>query len=730
MLLTAEGQVRRRLNRNNGFPPGKAGLEADSKRQMEEMLQCLAEDENLVGLLGMVPGLPEAVYPDEQWQVLEALVELLELAVAELWVVFREEGQVDFAEVALKALHSMRENGAPSELLLRLDARISHILVDEFQDTSHLQFALLEQLTEGWQPGDGRTLFLVGDPMQSIYRFREAEVGLFLKARKSGVGNVPLEPLLLTSNFRSQAGVVEWVNQAFRRAIPAREEIERGAVTYSEARPVREELAGPAVTVHPRNGRDDAAEAEEVVALVRQALAASEEGTVAVLVRSRSHLGDILPALRRAGLRYQSQDIDPLGERPVARDLAALTRALLHPGDRLAWLTVLRAPWCGLYLTDLHALCDGRPGAAIPELLGDSARMAHFSEDGRERALRVLEIMTRGRQQRGRLSLRRLVEGCWLALGGPACIDAPAAEDAERVFDLLETLGRGGDLPALERLEEGLARLFAAPDAGADGRLQVMTIHKAKGLEFDTVILPGLGRKPVSPEAPLLRWLEHPEAGLLLAPIAPRDGRSEDPIYDTLGRLEREREELEATRLLYVAVTRARSRLHLLGHAETGRDGRPRPPSGSLLNKFWDSVAWAFEEAQVSEEGEAPLEKPSPSPLLLRRLRSGWTPPPLPAVKIAPGTLSAAPSRLSDEEEPETGVHDWKSMLARHAGTVIHKLLEEIARKGPESWQEQQKGDLKVRIERSLGRLGTPAAEIARGAEKVLRALETCLLGE
>jgi ATP-dependent helicase/nuclease subunit A len=69
-------------------------------------------------------------------------------------------------------------------------------------------------------------------------------------------------------------------------------------------------------------------------------------------------------------------------------------------------------------------------------------------------------------------------------------------------------------------------------------------------------------------------------------------------------------------------------------------------------------------------------------------------------------------------------------MLARHAGTVIHKLLEEIARKGPESWQEQQKGDLKVRIERSLGRLGTPAAEIARGAEKVLRALETCLLGE
>ncbi len=97
-------------------------------------------------------------------------------------------------------------------------------------------------------------------------------MGLFLRARRKGVGNVPLEPLLLTSNFRSQAGVVAWVNKAFRRAFPAREEIERGAVAYSEARPVREELAGPAVTVHSRNGRDDAAEAEEVVALVRQVI--------------------------------------------------------------------------------------------------------------------------------------------------------------------------------------------------------------------------------------------------------------------------------------------------------------------------------------------------------------------------------------------------------------------------------------------------------------------------
>src|ERR1035438_729797 len=86
---------------------------------------------------------------------------------------------------------------------LRLDYQIRHLLVDEFQDTSVSQYALLERLTAGWERGDGRTLFAVGDPMQSIYRFREAMVGLFLKACEEGIGDVTLEPLRLSANFRS-----------------------------------------------------------------------------------------------------------------------------------------------------------------------------------------------------------------------------------------------------------------------------------------------------------------------------------------------------------------------------------------------------------------------------------------------------------------------------------------------------------------------------------------------
>ena len=94
---------------------------------------------------------------------------------------FAARGQVDFTEVAQARAARAGEDDAPTDLALALDYRIRHLLVDEFQDTSISQYELLARLTAGWQPGDGRTLFAVGDPMQSIYRFREAEVGVFLR---------------------------------------------------------------------------------------------------------------------------------------------------------------------------------------------------------------------------------------------------------------------------------------------------------------------------------------------------------------------------------------------------------------------------------------------------------------------------------------------------------------------------------------------------------------------
>src|SRR6266481_1412067 len=113
--------------------------------------------------------MPPAQYDDRQWEALEAILAMLKPAVAQLKVLFGERGQADFTEFAHGALEALGSVDDPSDLLLSLDQKISHVLVDEFQDTSLSQYELLTKLTSGWQEGDGRTLFLVGDPMQSIY---------------------------------------------------------------------------------------------------------------------------------------------------------------------------------------------------------------------------------------------------------------------------------------------------------------------------------------------------------------------------------------------------------------------------------------------------------------------------------------------------------------------------------------------------------------------------------
>ena len=120
--------------------------------------------------------------------MLKALLVVLRLGAGELKFVFAERKAADYPEFAAAARQALGTPDEPTDTALALDARLRHVLVDEFQDTSEAQVRLLESLTAGWEAGDGRTLFLVGDPMQSIYRFRNAEVGLFLDVRDHGLG--------------------------------------------------------------------------------------------------------------------------------------------------------------------------------------------------------------------------------------------------------------------------------------------------------------------------------------------------------------------------------------------------------------------------------------------------------------------------------------------------------------------------------------------------------------
>ena len=182
----------------------------------------------------------------------------LKLAVAQLRLRFSDTGEIDFIEIAQRAASALGHADDPGELLLKLDASIRHLLIDEFQDTSQTQLDLLNTLTSGWQEGDGRSLFLVGDPMQSIYRFRKAEVRLFLEVKDKGIGLLKPEFLNLTDNFRSQAGVVNWVNRSFVGLMPRSNDPIAGAIAYSASTAFHDALPGTAVEFHPAWSRGDA----------------------------------------------------------------------------------------------------------------------------------------------------------------------------------------------------------------------------------------------------------------------------------------------------------------------------------------------------------------------------------------------------------------------------------------------------------------------------------------
>ena len=170
---------RKTVNKSQGFPTPKDGGSAEINTQAKALFDRLTPNTELADALSVIRRLPEPEYSDIQWEALEALVRVLPAAAAQLNLVFWERNQTDYIQLAQQAVAAFGSAEEPTELALRLDYRISHILIDEFQDTSRAQFQLLERLTGGWTGTDGRTLFAVGDPMQSIYRFRQAEVALF-----------------------------------------------------------------------------------------------------------------------------------------------------------------------------------------------------------------------------------------------------------------------------------------------------------------------------------------------------------------------------------------------------------------------------------------------------------------------------------------------------------------------------------------------------------------------
>ncbi len=714
LLTKAKHGTLRKTADNKLFPAKTAGAE---RRVFAQLAEQLAGVPGLDVLLSEVRRLPGCRYTNTQWQMLDTVFALLRLAAAQLELVFARERTVDFARVASAALEALGETEAPTELALVLDYRIRHLLVDEFQDTSHAQYDLLTRLTAGWEPGDGRTLFVVGDPMQSIYRFRNAEVGFYLRAQQSGIGNVQLERLTLSRNFRSYPSIVDWVNETIETVFPSTDDIATGAIAYTPVEATKTPDTSATVEIHPFVDAAPSDEAGRVVEIVARTCEKHPQHTTAILVRSRKHLVNVIARLRAEGTPYQAVEIDELRSRPVVLDLTALTRVLHHPGDRVAWLAVLRAPWCGLELSDLYVLGADAKWRTIKECIEDPDRQRQLSDDGRVRLQRVYPILQTALAERGTRTLRRRVEGLWLALGGPASVETEAdLADAHTFLRLLDQLDASGITPSNDAIVEALDGLYAEPETTAT-QLQLMTIHKAKGLEFDHVILPGLEHTVGgSDEDQLVRGADFPDAsGGVSQILAVRGPKGQgDRLYEFVASIQHERDYQEDRRLLYVAVTRAVRGLHLLGNVNSKSDGSlGNSVKGSFLHLLWPSLKPHFESVQKTGSGDEQAHRQDCSGLL-RRVVSNWQTPEPPAAVIAPGrTQPPAPVEFV-----------WARPMAAHVGTVVHRALQKIASVGFARWQREDRESL---YRQQLRSLGTADADLDTATRRVAESVEAAI---
>ncbi|MDR3753453.1 MAG: UvrD-helicase domain-containing protein [Terracidiphilus sp.] len=770
-----------------------------------------------MSLMRAAPDATECGYTEKEWEIVRACFTLLRQAAAYLRIAFAEAGVVDFIEVAQIALSVLRgEDDQPTEAALAVADRIRHLLVDEFQDTSRRQHELLGRLIAAWPQPEGRSCFVVGDPMQSIYFFRGADAELFPRVENIGL-DIPNELALhfdsvhLAANFRTAPLLVRRLNEVFAQVFS----VDDGSgIEFSEALPAREDPAHPGphpvadtlpgMSLHlefiPQSVRTNARgytrerkaeiqtqreaafekQKEEIVALIRSHLprmemarATNEKYRIALLGRTRKALVLVAKALREAGIPFRAIELEPLQDRPEIIDALALTRALLNPQDRVAWLGVLRAAWCGLWLADLHTLTSADDGQLksrpVPELLAERTQL--LSEEGRLAAARLLEAVAyseRLRSTQPTTSPGTWIERVWLRLGGAQCVDAAARANLDLLWGCLDDLPQGEQDFLGPALDAALNKLNAQPDpsASSDCGVQLMTIHKSKGLEFEVVVVPDLQANAGRGARRLLSWLERglaPDADdsgddsagaiteFLVAPLQPK-GAESGLAKSLVDKARRERESQEARRLLYVAATRAREELHLFARPEfkTAEDQSLAlvPPTDSLLATAWpglqNEVHRSFEEwcadqsAQAAQTDESQtieslaasaenvLVLPAPPDAFalmpLRRLLPSYRPTSAEIPLAAEEPLAGA-GRLYERHEG--------GLLSRALGKAVHELFQYFARLLVTETSESARAVLvrfQPRVAANIRAFGIDASQASRIAaqalEMVLRAAQ------
>jgi len=614
-------------------------------------------------------------------------------------------GKLEFQDLLVLARDLLRDRTEAREYFQH---RFTHILIDEFQDTDPIQSeiaVLLSTLPGGTDNGSQNLipgkLFVVGDPKQSIYMFRGADIAVSQELKKI----IPDGQLSLTQNFRSQRPILSWLNPLFEswmkddaeetgqveyRAISARWDTVSGGPTMG-VRFVGSALPGQASAVR-------VAEAQAMTSVVDQikkeswpvrdgndgATRAAKYQDICILLPTRTGLEALEAALSYSGIPYRLESQSMVLETQDVRDLLNCLRCIDSPGDQVALVSALRSSVFGCSDVELFEFVQSS---------GELDYMVESSGQGPvDQALQLLRRFHDLRMWTNPEELierfvreTRMVESCFI-LTRPRerwrrlrfVIDRAAA------FAAVSNTSLRSFLDWIERQAEEGARMVETPVPEPDeDAVRIMTIHASKGLEFPIVLLAGIGAQMRANLGSVI--YDRSGGGVDISLPAPANGRFKTPGYDDLEVREKAKGQAERTRQMYVATTRAQDHLVVsLFRPET--KGNDSSFAGSIEQKVGrDSSLWEEIDLDsfVSSEGEdlSPEQEKLSSFVDSEDLRDAWLIQRFETIRASsqPSSIGATGLAQSAKEEADNGEVSYrKGRGGTNIGRAVHSVLQSV----------------------------------------------------
>ena len=655
LILTKSGkQIRKKIDTSSGFPATNEGKEI--KERLLKLIELKINKFNILIDFFNVTHHKNIV---DIYPLITPFCLLLIDMVTRLNEKFKERRIIDFTQIMGNAVEALRDTHLP----LILDQNISHILVDEFQDTNESQLIFIELLTQNFAGNPEKSFFAVGDPMQSIYRFRKAEVEIFSRVQKNGISDLKLTSLFLKVNFRSNKNIIDWLNNSFSKAFPLIDDSDEGSVPYSSCESSNDNLEGGmeliALTCDTKSkAAQYEAEALYVLNLIKDTRKSNPDASIAVLTRSKAHLSELITLINKkdTSIPIDAIEMSKILSNQTFQDILCLTKALFDFSDRTNWIAALKSPWCGLSINDLVLLFEKDHKSLVWELINNIDNTSRLDKNSARRLRSFVEVIKENIQYRGRISHRYFVEGIWRQLNGEeSMVDSNDIQNIDLFLELLEEASEilSIDFIKLERLIENK---FISKTSIQKNSIKFLTIQKSKGLEFDHVIIPNLNKRTRNEESDLVLYDK--------STLSIKNPGNNKNLHSYHAYKERKRLDNEKIRLLYVAMTRAKNKCYLIGTVKKEGD-LVIPNSGTFMNILWPFFSDKFTEIATPED-ENSFEKFIPK---LRRLNDNFY------------SGDKRYKRSIDTEELSFCYPNMSTDIQRFTGNIVHKYLEIIVKK-------------------------------------------------